>query len=413
MRERGSVPTKLTGKKVMAPAMAFILLMGIVSMFSDMTHEGAKSIYGAYLALAGASAATIGFVTGLGEFVGYSFRLVAGFITDRKKNYWTMAIIGYVFNMLAIPALALVPRNGWILACGLIVLERMGKAIRYPAKNTLVSFAATQMGEGKSFAIQEFLDQLGAFLGPVILFLVLLLKKGQDQYSAYALCFAVLGIPAAATLAALFLARRKYPDPEKFDVSPSTPGRLHLQPSFILYMIAVSFLALGFVDFPLITMHVSRLGLVPDDTLPLLYAGAMIADAIAALAFGWLYDKIGLNSLILSGALTASFSLFIFGIGTLPAAALGIILWGIGMGAQESILKSAVTSIVPRERRSSGFGIFQTLFGICWFLGSWLMGALYDINPLWLAVFSVAAQALSLPFLFITKRARGREAARP
>jgi MFS family permease len=400
---------KRVGKKALAPAMAFVLMMGVVSMLSDMTHEGAKSIYGAYLALAGASAATIGFVTGLGEFVGYSFRLVAGFITDRKKNYWTMAIIGYIFNMAAIPALALVPKNGWILACGLIVLERMGKAIRYPAKNTLVSFAATQMGEGKSFAIGEFLDQLGAFLGPVILFLVLLARKGQDQFTAYALCFAVLGIPAAATLAALLMARRKYPNPERFDVSPIVPGRLRLQPSFLLYMIAVSFLALGFVDFPLITMHVSRLKLVPDDTLPLLYAGAMIADAFAALAFGWLYDRIGLGALILSGALTASFSIFIFGFSTLPAAALGIFLWGVGMGAQESILKSAVTSIVSRERRSTGFGIFQTMFGIFWFLGSWLMGALYDLRPVWLVVFSVASQALSIPFLYATQRAQKKQ----
>ena len=168
-----------THARSMKPAMLFILMMGIVSLFSDMTHEGARSIYGAYLSFLGASAATIGFVTGLGELFGYSFRLLAGFITDRLKNYWTMTFIGYAINMLAIPALALVSPNGWIMACALIVFERMGKAIRYPAKNTLVSFAATQVGEGKSFAIQEFLDQLGAFLGPVILFVVMFLTHIQ------------------------------------------------------------------------------------------------------------------------------------------------------------------------------------------------------------------------------------------
>ncbi len=154
--------------------------MGIVSLFSDMTHEGAASILGAYLSLAGASAAAIGFVSGLGEMIGYSLRLVTGWLTDRTKKYWPMTILGYVIDSMAIPALALVPRGGWIWACALIVLQRTGKAVKKPAKDTLLSFAATQTGAGKSFAIQEFLDQIGAFLGPVILFLVMLLKQSED-----------------------------------------------------------------------------------------------------------------------------------------------------------------------------------------------------------------------------------------
>jgi len=391
-------------KKIIKPALAFVLMMGIVSMFSDMTHEGAKSIYGAYLYLAGASAATIGFVTGLGEFVGYSFRLIAGIITDRKKNYWTMTIIGYIFNMAAIPALALIPKNGWIFACALIVIERMGKAIRYPAKNTLVSFASTQLGEGKSFAIQEFLDQLGAFLGPIILFIVLLLKKGEDQFTAYALCFAVLGIPAILTLIALLTAKRKFPNPEDFDISTTLPTKLRLKSSFIFYMVSISLLALGFVDFPLITMHISKLSLVSSDTLPLLYSGAMLADAFAALLFGWLYDKKGIRVLMLSSAVSSLFSVLIFSFNSLTTAIIGILMWGIGMGAQESILKSAVTTIVSKENRSTAFGVFETAFGVFWFLGSWLMGALYDLAPNWLVIFSVVTQLSAIPLFYVTWR---------
>ncbi|HEY5465947.1 MAG TPA: MFS transporter [Clostridia bacterium] len=402
---------KKPNAKVLKPALVFVFLMGIVSMFSDMTHEGARSIMGAYLYLAGASAATIGFVTGLGELVGYSFRLVAGFLTDRKKNYWTMTLIGYAINMAAIPALALIPKNGWIFACALIVLERMGKAIRYPAKNTLVSFAATELGHGKSFAIQEFLDQLGAFLGPVILFVVLLLKKGSDTFSAYSLGFAILGIPAALTLVSLLFAKKKFPHPENFDKTISRGGKLRLQPSFIFYMVAISMLALGFADFPLITMHIARESLVPADTLPLLYAGAMLADAFAALLFGWLYDRFGIRVLMVSSVISSLFSIFIFAFHSLPAAILGIILWGVGMGAQESILKSAVSSLVSKDNRSTGFGVFETAFGIFWFLGSWLMGALYDAAPVWLVVFSVSAQLAAIPFFYMTwRRAKGETA---
>ena len=388
----------------MKPALAFVLIMGIVSLFSDMTHEGARSIYGAYLSLLGASAATIGFVTGLGEMIGYSFRLLTGVIADRSRKYWTITFIGYAINMAAIPALALVSKNGWIYACILIVLERFGKAIRQPAKNTLVSFAATQLGEGKSFAIQEFLDQLGAFLGPVILFEVLMLKRGETKFAAYSQCFAVLGIPAVLTLLSLFIAKKKFPNPENFDVSVTNTGKLRFQRSFVLYMVGISFLALGFADFPLITMHISRESLVPSETLPLLYAVAMLVDAFAALIFGWMYDRLGIRVLMLSSVISALFSIFIFSLHSLPAAMLGIVMWGVGMGAQESILKSVVTTIVSKENRSTGFGAFETSFGVFWFLGSWAMGALYDIAPMWLVIFSVCTQLMAVPLFYLTWR---------
>ncbi len=405
--------TEKKGSKRLKPAMQFILMMGVVSMFSDMTHEGARSIYGAYLNFLGASAATIGFAAGLGELLGYSFRLLAGFITDRRKNYWTMTFVGYAINMLAIPALALVSPDGWMIACALIVFERMGKAIRYPAKNTLVSFAASQVGAGKSFAIQEFLDQLGAFLGPVILFLVMSRRQGSDLYRTYVICFAVLGVPALLTLLALFVARQRFPRPEKMDVSVDAGGRLIMKKSFLLYMAAISFLAVGFADFPLITMHIARQNMIPTSSLPLLYAAAMIADAFSALFFGWLYDRKGIRVLMLSSALSAAFTVFIFAMNSEPAMMTGIILWGIGMGAQESVLKSAVATLVPRDSRSTGFGVFETAFGVCWFLGSWLMGVLYDRAPVWLVVFSVSMQLLAIPLLYASWRRQQKELTEP
>lgn len=386
-------------KKLLKPTLVFVLLMGIVSLFSDMTHEGAKSIYGSYLFLAGASAATIGFVSGLGEFVGYSFRLVAGYITDKKKNYWTMTVIGYIFNMLAIPTLAFIPENGWIYACILIVVERMGKAIRYPAKNTLISFAASDIGAGKTFAIQEFLDQIGAFLGPLILFLVLLLKKG-NEFSAYSLCFGILGIPAILTIIILLFAKREFPNPENFEKTIIKNNSKKFNKSFILYIVSICLLALGFADYPLISMHIYRLNIIPYDTLPLLYSGAMLADAFAALFFGWLYDRIGMLSLMISSIISSVFSVFIFSFNTPISVIIGIILWGIGMGAQESILKSAVATIVPKEKRSTGFGIFETAFGLFWFLGSWLMGILYDSSIISLIIFSIVTQLASVPLFY-------------
>lgn len=379
-------------------AFSFVILIGIVSLFSDWTHEGAAGIMGAYLSLAGASAATIGFVSGLGELIGYSLRLVTGFITDRTKKYWPITIIGYVIDCAAVPALALVPQGGWILACTLIVVRHIGKAIKKPAKDTVLSFAASGAGTGKSFAVQEFLDQIGAFLGPVTLFVVMLMKKNADMFSVYSFCFAILGIPAALTIILLFVAKHRYPAPEKFEPPAKEKAEFRMNHSFILYMTAICLFAAGFLDFSIITMHSLRTNIVPQDTLPLLYAGAMAVDAFSALFFGWLFDKKGIKVMMISTLISAPFSLFIFASGAKWALFVGIALWGVGMGAQESIFKAAVTEMVPGKSRSTGFGIFQMGFGVFWFFGSWLMGILYDNSLVILMIFSVVMQLAAIPF---------------
>ena len=388
----------LEKKKRLQGAVAFITLMGIVSLFSDMTHEGARSILGEYLNLAGATGATIGFVSGVGELCGYSLRLLSGIFADKTKKYWTLVIAGYTLQVLAIPALALIPQNGWVIACGLVILERVGKAIKKPAKNTLVSFAASEIGTGKGFAYQEFLDQLGAFLGPVMLFFIAAVKGTDNLFSTYRICFALLGIPAMITISLVVLAKVKYPNPEMFEKAQAATEEFHTQKSFVLYMIAICLFAFGFADFTLITLHAAKMEAFPASTLSLLYAAAMAVDAFAALFFGWLFDRIGLKALMLSTLCSAFFSCFIFLTGDPVLMGVGIVLWGVGMGAQESIMKAAVSKIIPSSMRSTGFGIFETGFGVAWFLGSWLLGALYDTNPGWLVAVSVSVQILAIVF---------------
>ena len=402
----------------LSPALVFILLFSVVSLLSDMTHEGAASIRGAYLSLLGASAATIGFVSGLGELAGYSLRLLFGRVADKTKRYWFITILGYTIDVLAVPALALSGEHGWIFASSLIVVERIGKAIKKPAKSTLMSFAATQEGVGKSFAIQEVLDQFGAFLGPVMLYLVLLFKTGGTLQQRYAFALGLLIIPAIATLVMLYVTRRKFPNPEHFEPEPKELIPFRLNRKFLLYLAGISLFAFGFIDYSLVLMHVSRThaalsaglseatSLVNSGTLPLLYAGAMLVDAAAAMVFGLMFDKKGVRALVLSTALSAPFALLIFGGTSNLALLVGIAMWGIGMGAQESILKAAVANIVPKASRATGYGIFECVFGVFWFLGSWLLGALYDMNIVAMIAVSVGAQLLALPLYYLSEKSK-------
>ena len=366
-------------KKKWSQAMTFIVLFGIVSLFSDMTHEGASSIRGAYLSLLGASAGMIGFVSGLGELVGYSMRYVFGKLTDKTKRYWPMTIFGYLLDVLAVPALALVGEHGWMWACALLIIQRMGKAIKKPAKDTIMSFAASQEGVGRSFGIQEMLDQIGAFAGPVLLYLVMLFQTDGTTFAVYSRCFAVLAIPGTITILLLIFTRMKFPNPERFEPEPKEYVPFKLKKEFVLYIAGISLFAFGFIDYSIIIMHVSRTytqlaaglaettSLVSSGSLPLLYAGAMLVDAVAALVFGMMYDKKGMRALAWSTLLSAPFAIFVFRADSVPMLLLGIALWGVGMGAQESILKAAVPSMVPKARsrqvRSTTPGSFPSRRG--------------------------------------------------
>ena len=361
-------------KSIYISSAIFIVLMGVISMMSDMTHEGAKSIYGSFLSLAGATPHVISLISGLGEFIGCSLILVTGAIANKTKKYWTMTIIGYMINLLAIPMLAITWKNGWVFACTLILIERIGKAIRKPAKSTLVSFSSKNLGEGKSFAFVEFLDQIGA-------------------------------IPAILTLIILLFAKMKYPNPENLEEENNkneNDSKFKISKSFIFYLIAIGLCAAGFIDFPLITYHVGNLNIIKVEYLPILYSIAMLIDAFAALLFGVLFDKFGIKVLVLSTLLSFSFPLFIFNYSSKPMIYIGVVMWGCGMGAQESILKAAVAKLVPKETRSLGFALFEGIFGLCWFIGSYVLGWLYEFDLIALIITSMSFAGISIIFYVLS-----------
>jgi MFS family permease len=391
-----------TPKNLAGSAFRFVLLIGIVNLFADFTYEGGRSAMGPFLGVLGASGTIVGLVAGFGELMGYGLRSVSGYIADKTRRYWIVTFIGYGINMLAVPALALA--GSWPAAAAFIILERTGRAIRRPAVETMISHAGQEMGRGWVFGFNEALDQAGATVGPLLVALILALR------GSYRTGFAILLVPALICLGTIIIARIQYPNPEALE--RKEPRTLHIRGFsglFWTYLVAGALIAAGFADFALISFHFQRTGSVSAHYVPVFYAVAMAAGALAALIFGKLLDKIGFRAAYGAFFLAAFFPPLVF-LGGFTLALAGMVLWGIGMGVQDSLLKAILTDIVPSEKRSTAFGLFDTGFGIAWFAGSALMGFLYDRSVPAVIAFSVVIQLAALPVLFLTRKRMPRAA---
>ena len=379
-------------------ALKFVVLIGVVSFFADFTYEGARSITGPYLAILGASATLVGFIAGFGELLGYGLRLVSGRLSERTGEFWPITLFGYVVQMSAVPLLALAPN--WRIAGLLIVVERIGKAIRNPPRDVMLSHAAKQIGYGWGFGLHEALDQFGALFGPLVVAAVLAARGN------YKTAFAILLVPAIVTLLLLVFARFSYPKPEDLEVSVSNVEASGLPPVFWIYLIGAGLVAAGFADFSLMAYHFEKASVIPNIWVPVFYSVAMGVSGIGSLLFGHLFDRVGIWILVPLTLIAASSAPLVF-LGGFWVALIGSALWGLGMGVHESIIPAAVASMVPQQRRPSAYGIFTAGYGVCWFIGSVIIGRLYDVSVFALIVFSVLAQMVAIPiFVNVNKRLR-------
>src|SRR5437868_5166532 len=373
-------------------AFKFVLTIGIVNLFADLTYEGARSITGPFLESLGASAVAVALIAGGGELFGYVLRSVAGYLADKTHRYWIVIFAGYVLNMLVVPALALA--GNWPVAAVLMIAERTGRGIRKPAVDALLSYAGKSIGRGWVFGLNEGLDQAGATFGPLLVALVLYVRGG------YRAAFGVLLISALLCLATLIVARVWYPRPHELEQKPAefleTKG---FAKAFWIYAAGGALIAAGFADFSLISFHFKKAATISDTQVALVYALAMGAAAITNLVFGRLYDRVGFPIAAAAFLLGAVFAPFVF-LGQFWLVLAGMVFWGIGMGAQNTMLTAMLADVISVSKRSTGFGLFYTVFGVGWFLGSALMGLLYEKSIGALIVFSVLSQLMALPILF-------------
>jgi MFS family permease len=378
-------------------ALRFVVLIGILSFFADFTYEGSRSIVGPYLATLQASGTIVGVVTGFGEFLGYGLRLLSGRWADATGRHWPITIFGYIVQMASVPALALT--GSWPAAASLIILERVGKAIRNPPRDEMLSHAGKQVGGyGHVFGLHEALDQFGAMFGPLAVSVVLANKGNYHE------AFAVLLIPAVINLSLVFLARVLYPRPQDMERAEQATMRTDLPRVYWIYLLGAILVAAGFADYPLIGYHFTRAETIPSNWIAIFYSVAMAVSGTGSLVLGRLFDRYGFVVLVALTLVSALFAPLVF-LGGFWLALLGAAVWGLGVGVHESIIPAAVSPMVSPQRRASAFGTFTAGYGIFWFLGSAAIGVLYDLSLPAVISFCVVTQLAAVPiFVWVGHR---------
>lgn len=399
--ENRTRPTEtVAGKKPILSnntGLKFVILIGVVSLFADMTYEGSRSINGSFLGFLGASATIVGIVAGFGELVGFGLRFVSGKIGDRTGLYWPITFVGYIINLVSVPLLALA--GNWPLAAVLIITERTGRAIRVPTRDAMLAHASSQVGQGWGFGLHNALDQIGATIGPLLVAAAMLFAQGD-----YRPAFAVLLVPALLALGTLTAARIVFPRPQDFERTVSTPPPQGLRRPFWLYLAAAALLAAGYVDYPLFAFHFQKTKLIDNTAIPLYFAVAMAVAAVTGLVCGRLYDRFGFRVLIVTTCIVA-FATPLVILGNAALALLGVAIWGIGMGVQDSTFRGVIADMISSRQRATAYGVFDTGYGVLWFLGSSLMGFLYDVSLPSLIIFSVGIQLAAVPLLILVRKA--------
>jgi hypothetical protein len=376
-----------------ASAMRFIVCLGVVSLFADMTYEGAHSIIGPYMKDLGATGLQVAMIAGVGEMLAAGLRFFSGRFADRTRAYWAITFSGYAMNVIAVPALALA--GNWRVAAILIVAERTGKALRGPARDVLLSGATQEVGHGWGFGLHSIMDQTGAVIGP------LLMVAAVARSHHFGPGFLWLAFPAVGTLAALLAARALNPE---HVTTVDAPSDQVLPKVFWMYCAAAGLLACGMVDFPLLAYHFQDAKMATPVEIPLLYAGAMGVNGLTALFFGMLFDRFGLWTLVF-GTLFSILALPLGFFGGPAGAIASIACWATSLGAQDACLRSGIATVVSMNKRGGAFGAFNGVYGVMWFLGSMTMGLLYSRSLTALVVFGILAQLGAVVLFF---RLRGK-----
>ncbi|MCS7083855.1 MAG: hypothetical protein NZL90_02575 [Aquificaceae bacterium] len=346
-------------------ALKLIGLFGLVSLLADFTYEGARAILAPYLQSIGAGAFLIGFITGFGEAVSYLSRYSFGLMIERGVNPKRLLSLGYFLN-ISVGVLGIF--QNLTLVSVLFWTERLGKAMRSPARDIIIKDLSSSIGYARGFGIYGFFDQVGALLGPIFASIMLYLGL------SYGNTFLLLSIPGLFATFVLLYALKSY-DREILKESS--------QKGVFFSVWGFGALQAGILSFGVLGLDLLKSGFSSSE-VAIFYALGMAFAGIGSLAFGEILSR----SLALGVFALMVFSAFgLMGLlGSAYFDALGVIFWGLSLGGLES---SSRTFIAIQKGGGKHFGALELSLGLGALMGGIIQGGVYELSPKAVLVISI------------------------
>ena len=378
-------------KSSLSLAYKAIILFGIVSLFGDIIYEGCRGLVPDYLKFLGATAFIVGVIGGLGEFIGYSVRLVSGFLADTMKSYWLFIFLGYGL-LVSIPLLGF--SFTWQVAAVFVLLERLGKALRTPSRDIILSVIGKEVGTGKTFGIHELLDQIGAIVGPAIV-AVSMLTSSND----YRLTFLILLLPYISLMSFLTYVYKKIGKTYRIAKEGAEKQKVGLPRTFYIYTLAVVMNTVGLIPVALILYKASFF--FAEWLVPIVYLMIQGIDASIALVAGHAYDRFGVKFLALPFLLAIIPSVLTVVGNDALIVVVAAVFFGLVLGMQESIYRAAVADVAPVASRGRAYGIFSTAYGVSFLISGAIYGFFLDVagTALIAIIYALSAQFFALVLL--------------
>jgi MFS family permease len=390
--------------RLMAGISTNVLVLGIVSLLTDVSSEMIYPIMPLFLTAIGATGVLIGLIEGAAETTASLVKVFSGWYSDRYQRRKVFISSGYGLSAISKPLFALATTPLQVL--GIRIVERTGKGIRSAPRDALIADSTPKEKWGKAFGFHKAMDSTGAVIGPLLVLPVLLVAATVTT-DTFRLIFLLSTIPAAiAVVVVLFFVkevRSQHTETKKRFLS----GMRFLGKSFWRLMIVVIIFYLGEISYAFFILQAQATGM-DDTTIILLYVLFNLIFVLIAIPSGSLSDRLGRRPVIAFSFLIFSATCAVMSLATnLWLLAIGFTLFGVYKGSSEGVFKAFVSDVSPKGLRGTALGTFHTCVGLVMLPGGVIAGLLWDDVGHWATFAYGAALAIVSVALLVLLGGRG------
>jgi len=402
MAEDGHMPSKMgnrdsekmskTKRRLISGVSTNVLVLGVVSLLTDMSSEMIYPILPLFLTAIGATGLVIGLIEGAAETTASLLKVASGWYSDKFDRRKPFVLGGYGASAAVKPALIVAAMPWQVL--GIRITERIGKGIRSAPRDALIADSTAPDRMGKAFGFHKAMDSTGAVIGPIIALIILAYAASMEQLAAYRLIFIFATLPAFAGVLVVLAVKDKEATGRvrrgRFAAEFRSLGR-----DFWLVILVVMTFYVGEISYAFFILQSQESGM-SDVTTILLYVLFNIVFVVVSMPFGSLSDRIGRKPVIAASFLLFALTSVVMAMAdSLLLLAIGFSLFGVYKGSSEGVLKAHVVDIAPANLRGSALGAFHAAVGLVMLPGGIVAGLLWDSSGAWATFAYGAVMALA------------------